>query len=48
MFYVKGPDVHINEDHIEFKAHGTGGRGRNLYGFKLDFYLPIDPKVTWL
>jgi len=38
--------VEINEDYVEFRACGTGGRGKNIYEFHIDFYLPIDPKVS--
>jgi hypothetical protein len=44
--FLKGPDINITEDYLEFRAHGIGGSGRNLYSFKLDFYLPIDSKVN--
>jgi len=37
--------VEINEDYVEFRACGTGGRGKNVYDFHIDFYLPVDPKV---
>ena len=35
----------INEDYVDFRACGTGGRGKNIYEFHIEFYLPIDPKV---
>jgi len=43
--YHQGPEVEINEDYVDFQACGTGGRGKNIYEFHIEFYLPIDPKV---
>ena len=37
--------MEINEDYVDFQACGTGGRGKNIYEFHIEFYLPIDPKV---
>ena len=35
----------IDEDYVDFRACGTGGRGKNVYEFRIELYLPIDPKV---
>jgi very-long-chain (3R)-3-hydroxyacyl-CoA dehydratase len=43
---TEGPDVELNEDYLDFKAQGTGARGKNMYGFHLDFYLAIDEKLS--
>jgi len=37
--------VEINEDFVDFRACGIGARGKNIYEFHIEFYLPIDPKV---
>jgi len=42
---VQGPEVVLNEDYVDFRACGTGGRGKNIYEFHIEFYLPIDTKV---
>lgn len=44
--YCQGPEVEINEDYVDFRACGTGGRGKNAYEFRVEFYLPINPKVS--
>jgi len=42
---IQGPEVEINEDYVNFRACGIGGRGKNIYEFHIELYLPIDPKV---
>ena len=37
--------MEINEDYVNFRACGIGGRGKNIYEFHIELYLPIDPKV---
>ncbi|KAL5005118.1 hypothetical protein ScPMuIL_018574 [Solemya velum] len=36
-------DVVLTEDGLQFTAEGVGIKGRNRYGFDLEFYLPVEP-----
>lgn len=45
---LQSPNVKLEEDELEFTALGVGAKGRNEYHFVLEFYLPVNPKVSLL
>jgi len=45
VYLIQEPEIDLNEDFLDFQAEGTGVRGKNVYGFHIEFYLAIDEKV---
>ena len=48
FFSSKNETIKLDDDSLSFKAVGHGVRGENLYNFDIEFYLPIDSKVSFI
>ena len=46
--YFQIDNVNLTEERLEASFEGVGAQGNNKYGFELDFYLPIDPDVSFM
>ena len=40
--------LEVQEQSLEVSLEGVGAHGHKKYTFKLDFYLPVDEKVSIL